>query len=121
MLGGPEYFCETADRYLPKAPVVCKVLSPASGYVNRINTRQLGLSVVSLGGGRRHPDDEIDLPVGLEDIIRLGDPINQGDLLCLIHARDEQSAAVATKSVLDAFEISTESFIGPELIIEEVV
>ncbi|XXK21885.1 thymidine phosphorylase [Arenicellales bacterium nBUS_48] len=120
-LGGPQDFCQTADKYLPKAPVVCNVLSPTSGFVNEINTRQLGLSVVSLGGGRRHPDDEIDLSVGLEHIVRCGDPIKQGDSLCLIHARDKQSAAVATKSVLNAFEISSEPFSGSELIVEEVV
>jgi len=120
-LGGPKDFCQAADNYLPKAPVVCRVLSPTSGYVNKINTRQLGLGVVSLGGGRRHPDDEIDLSVGLEHIVRCGDLIKQGDPLCLIHARDEQSAAVATKSVLNAFEMSSDPFSGPELIVEEVV
>ena len=88
--------------------------------MNEINTRQLGLSVVSLGGGRRHPDDEIDLSVGLEQIVRCGDPIKQGDPLCLVHARDKQSAADATKSVLDAFEIGSEPFSGSELIVEEV-
>ena len=51
-LGGPANFVENAARYLPKAPVELAVERRRGGYVGGIATRDIGLAVVALGGGR---------------------------------------------------------------------
>ena len=60
VLGGPADLLAAPDRHLPAAPVVLPVKAAAGGYVQTIDCRRLGLTVVSLGGGRHRPEDDID-------------------------------------------------------------
>jgi len=94
-LGGPIDFVERADAYLPIAPVRRPVLAARSGYVCGIATREIGLLVVELGGGRRQASDAVDHRVGLSDVIALGRCIEVGDPIAVVHAADEASAAAA--------------------------
>ena len=91
-LGGPLGFSENPQTHLPRAPVVRKVLSPIAGFVSSIDTRALGLAVVQLGGGRTRPEDDINLSVGLDQITRLGNKVEAGDLFCRVHALSESAA-----------------------------
>ena len=51
---------------------------------------------MELGGGRRRETDDIDPAVGLTDVAGLGEDAGR---LATVHARDEQSAAVAEDAV----------------------
>ncbi len=104
-LGGPADFVEKAKSYLPAAPIIRKVEAPRSGFVIGIATRALGLSVVELGGGRRRPDDTIDLAVGLTDLLPVGAEVRAGDTLALVHARSEGQAQAASAAVADTYSI----------------
>ena len=91
-LGGPSDFSQSTNNHLPDASIVRDVCSLRAGFVSAIDTRAIGLAVVQLGGGRTHPDDEIDLSVGLDRIVRLGDRLEVGELICRIHAASEVAA-----------------------------
>ncbi len=54
-----------------------------------VATREIGLAVIALGGGRTRPQDGIDPAVGLTDLARPGDA---GGLLGIVHAADEAGA-----------------------------
>jgi thymidine phosphorylase len=98
-LGGPSDLLENPDRYLTKAPITREVKSTASGFVSRMDTRDLGLAVVALGGGRRRVEDVIDHSVGIEFQVSLGDKIEPGQTLAIIHAADSLRAEDAAKSI----------------------
>jgi thymidine phosphorylase len=104
-LGGPIDFVERADAYLPIAPVQRPVLATRSGYVHGMATREIGLLVVELGGGRRQANDAVDHRVGLSDVIALGRRVEVGDSLALVHAADEASAAAASARLAGLIEI----------------
>ena len=91
-LGGPSDFSQSANNHLPAASIVRDVCSLRAGFVSSIDTRALGLAVVQLGGGRTHPDDEIDLSVGLDRTVRLGDFLEVGEPICRVHAANEAAA-----------------------------
>jgi len=91
-LGGPSDFSQSTNIHLPAASIVRDVYSLRAGFVSSIDTRVLGLAVVQLGGGRTHPDDEIDLSVGLDRIVRLGDRLEVGESICRVHAASEAAA-----------------------------
>ena len=91
-LGGPSDFSQSINIHLPAAPIVRDVCSMRAGFVSSIDTRALGLAVVQLGGGRTHPDDEIDLSVGLDRAVRLGDCLEVGEPICRVHAASEATA-----------------------------
>ncbi|CAO4149739.1 thymidine phosphorylase [Methylorubrum aminovorans] len=107
-LGGPADFVVAADRYLPRAPVVRPVTSQASGVVERIETRAVGLAVIGLGGGRTRPQDAIDPRVGFTDLARPGDRLTKGDPIGMVHAADEAATARAEAALRQAYRIGGE-------------
>ena len=102
-LGGPADFVENYDQYLPKASIIKPVYMEGNGFVTAMNTREVGLSVVKLGGGRSHPADTLDYSVGVTNICRLGDSITPDQPIAMLHASDESSweqAAVMLRNAI---------------------
>ena len=104
-LGGPIDFVERADAYLPVAPMQRPMLAARSGYVGGMATREIGLLVVELGGGRRQASDAVDHRVGISDVIALGRRVEVGEPLVMVHAADEASAAAACARLAGLIEI----------------
>jgi len=99
-LGGPRDVLHQAN--LPQAPVCVPVPAPRAGTVHTWDVRALGLTVVSLGGGRSRPGQRIDPRVGLRDVVGRGAVVSAGDPLAWVHSADESGAQAAVRSVLDA-------------------
>jgi thymidine phosphorylase len=104
-LGGPADLMERPDAHLDKAPIVVPVPALESGYAGATNCRELGLAVVSLGGGRVRPQDPIDFAVGLTGLVELGDRVEAGQPLAMVHARTEAAAGKAVREVQAAYSI----------------
>lgn len=101
-LGGPADFVENYDNYLEKAEIVRPVYAPASGIVQSMDTRALGMAVVSMGGGRRRASDSIDYAVGLSDMISLGEEASADKPLAMVHVRNDDQFSEAEKSIQQA-------------------
>jgi thymidine phosphorylase len=63
------------------------------------------LAVLSLGGGRRRPQDSVDPAVGLSRLLPIGAQVRAGDTLALTHARTESDAEAAMAAVRAAYTI----------------
>lgn len=118
-LGGPADFVEKAARYLPKAPLICAVTAGSSGRVAHVDTRALGLAVVSLGGGRTRAADPIDHAVGLTDLAPLGAWVERDTPLALVHARNEAQFDAAAEAVRAAYGFAADAPSNP-LIVERM-
>lgn len=105
-LGGPADFMEKAEDYLPAAPIIVDVPSPQDGFVSSVATRDLGLAVVALGGGRTRPQDKVDHAVGLTDLLPIGASVNKGDAIAKVHARSKDAADEAIKAVISAYGLA---------------
>ncbi|MBD8900839.1 MULTISPECIES: thymidine phosphorylase [Methylobacterium] len=116
-LGGPADFIEKSDRYCPVAPVVRAVRSLTTGVVSQIETREIGLAVIALGGGRTRPQDGIDPAVGLSSLARPGDA---ADLLGIVHARNETQADAAERALRAAYRITPNAPLPRLAIIERI-
>jgi len=101
-LGGPADFVENYDNYLEKAEIVRPVYAPVAGVVQSMDTRALGMAVVSMGGGRRRASDSIDYAVGLSDMISLGEEASADKPLAMVHVRNDDQFAEAEKSIQQA-------------------
>jgi thymidine phosphorylase len=104
-LGGPADFVENPGAHLAQAQFSRAVAAPEAGHVARIETREIGLAVVELGGGRRRADDVINPAVGLTGLVDLGVKVAAGDPLCVIHADSAAEADAAEAKVLKAYAI----------------
>jgi thymidine phosphorylase len=105
-LGGPADLLENFSKQLQQASFVTDLCVTESGFISGIDVRAIGHTVIELGGGRKQQDDILDLSVGLDQIVELGLPVSSGDLLCRIHAKDEDSANSVSKNLQSAFTIS---------------
>ncbi|QJR15287.1 Thymidine phosphorylase [Usitatibacter palustris] len=94
-LGGPADFVEHAERHLPAAPVQRTFHAASAGYVQSIATREMGLAVIELGGGRRGAGDAIDPRVGFTQVAAPGDRVESGSVLAVVHAATEAHADAA--------------------------
>lgn len=119
-LGGPADLVEHPEKHLSSAPVVVEVVAPREGWIHRIETRELGLAVVELGGGRRRAEDAIDHAVGLSRLPQLGDQVVAGESLGLVHARSHAEAEAASRRVVEAIELSPEASGGQPVIYEVI-
>ncbi|MBB4066471.1 thymidine phosphorylase [Gellertiella hungarica] len=106
MLGGPADLLEAPDRHLPKAPVVVPVPAAEDGYLAACETRDLGMAVIRLGGGRLKPSDSIDHSTGFSDILPLGTAVSKGQPIALLHAPDRESAEHVSGEVARLFRIA---------------
>ncbi|GAA2881275.1 thymidine phosphorylase [Aminobacter niigataensis] len=103
ILGGPADFVANPPKYLPKADVEFAVTAPRNGFVTAIATRDVGLAVVALGGGRTRPQDKVDHAVGITRLLPVGAEVNKGDTLALVHARSASDAEAAAAAVRAAY------------------
>lgn len=101
---------------LPRAPVVMPAPSPVSGYVNHIDAEKVGLVSMHLGGGRETKDSVIDLSVGLLLLRKVGDRVEVGESLAVIHAADEAAALRAVEELAGAYSIVPEKPVRPPFI-----
>jgi thymidine phosphorylase len=105
MQGGPADLLDSPARYLPAAPVVRDLEAATDGYIEFMDTRAIGLSIVGLGGGRRRVEDIIDHRVGLSGFCLVGGSVNRGDPLVTIHAADETAWRAAAEKLFHAIVI----------------
>ncbi len=119
-VGGPLRFVDDWARYLPEASVIFEVPAPDSGHITEIDGEALGLAVVALGGGRQVEDDVIDPAVGLSGIVRLGDKVDKGTPLAVVHAAREDAAQRAAGAVLKAVTIGRDAPMEPTLVHERI-
>ena len=108
-LGGPADFCERPTHYLASAPVQRAVLAPRAGWVRSMATRDIGLLVIALGGGRHQATDAIDARVGFADMVQRAQRVERGSPLAMLHAADADSADMAERRLLELMEIGDEA------------
>ena len=90
---------------LPEAPIKSVIEAPCSGYVHEVHARQVGETAVLLGAGRSKKGDAIDLAVGISVKVKVGEQVEDGQPLFVVHARDETSLALATEQLEKAIVI----------------
>ena len=106
-LGGPTDFAENPDKHLAQAAIVRPVYAETGGYVFAHATRDLGVAIIGLGGGRTQPGAPIDHAVGLSDIAGAGAEVApNGRPLAVVHAADEAAFDAAAQAVRAAMEVS---------------
>jgi pyrimidine-nucleoside phosphorylase len=106
------------DAPRPLAPAH-EVVSPKHGYVTAIDTEKLGYAIIDLGGGRKQLGDALDLSVGLEMLVRLGDVVEQGQPLVRVFAKP-QAAGQVRDELLAAITIGDNPIEAPPLIVERI-
>jgi thymidine phosphorylase len=116
LLGGPADFLMNYSKHLRTAPIAMPVHAESEGMVTSIKTRELGLAVIELGGGRRLASDMIDHAVGLDKLLGKGARANKKTPLCIVYAASEESAKRAAAIVKASYMIGESGKSAPNII-----
>ena len=103
----------------PSAKSIITIQSDVEGYVEKINTLEIGRAAMLLGAGRSNKDDEIDLAVGVKVFKKVGDKVNLGDVIAEIHA-NEKNIDVAIETIKAAYKISSQEVRKNQIILDIV-
>lgn len=119
-LGGPADFVDHPSRYLPSAPVILPVSAERSGWLASCATRDLGMVVVELGGGRRMPSDKIDPSVGISDILPLGTKVEKGEPIASVHGSPKEEAELAVKRIAACYGVADTAMETGTVVLERI-
>jgi len=115
--GDPRVIDDTS--LLPKARIIHEVKSVGSGYVSAIAADRIGVAASIIGAGRERKEDPIDPTVGIVVQKKLGDKVDRGDCLAVLHANDAALLPGAEAIVMDAYTIGDS--LPPPPLVHEVI
>ncbi|RPI06882.1 MAG: thymidine phosphorylase, partial [Ignavibacteriae bacterium] len=104
--GGDIQAIENLEKYpLPKYSM--EVKSSGEGFIDAIDSFELGLTSIALGAGREKIDDTIDMKAGIVLKKKVGDPVTMGDSLALFYTDREEVQESARARISNAFKFSS--------------
>ncbi|MCD4687012.1 MAG: thymidine phosphorylase [Anaerolineae bacterium] len=80
---------------LPGARIREDIRAGKGGYVAQVNAELVARSTLELGAGRARKEDAVDPAVGVMVEVKVGDAVQEGDVLFTIHANDADQLARA--------------------------
>lgn len=102
--GGDDSYVFEPEKFT-RAKYIKEVTAPKAGYLQRIICDEVGICSLILGGGRETKESEIDLTVGLVLHKKVGDKVEEGDVLATIYANDPDKYETAKQRLLAAYII----------------
>lgn len=102
---------------LPQAKYKINVCLKDSGYVEKIITAEIGKAAVILGAGREYKDQAIDLAVGINMLVEIGDAVKADTVVAVIEANDLVKAELAKNIIQNSIKLSSNLVLKPKLIL----
>ena len=117
--GGDARVADEPSR-LPQAKYQVPLAAPRAGFVSDVDALGVALACLRLGAGRTKSGDTIDHAVGVSALVKIGEPVESGAPLCVIHANDEKALAEASAMLAKAIRIG-ETSVAAATLIDEVI
>ncbi|MBI4622583.1 MAG: thymidine phosphorylase [Verrucomicrobia bacterium] len=105
---------------LPQARLKVPLPAPRAGFVCDVDAMGVALAALRLGAGRARAEEQIDHAVGVSALVKIGERVEAGAPLCMIHGNDE-SALAAAKAMLEEAIVVAEHPVKPARLIEEMI
>ena len=105
---------------LPKAKYIEPVYCEEEGYIQEINSKEIGKLAGMLGAGREKKEDKIDPAVGIVLNKKMAEKVQEKEVLAYIHANHEEKLKEAKEKIKEMIQISN-SPVEKESVILEVI
>lgn len=103
-------------RLMPQPAHSIDVKSTAKGQIVDLNALTIGIASQHTGAGREKKEDKIDMSAGIILKCKLGDKVEEGDVLCTVYGNDMKKLEQSAKEALSAYEIGNLMISKPSLI-----
>ena len=97
--GGDISYIENTDKF-SKAKFILPIMADKTGIIDKLDALTIGKLSVYLGAGRMKKEDDIQKEVGFVFNKKIGDKVQKGETLGLVHANDENKAKEVLKNKL---------------------
>ena len=105
-LGGPKKILSSYEKDLSNYSSPKDIFVQNSGWVEKIHTRELGLTLIELGGGRKQVTDKINYGVGYDNVCSVGDKIDSSRPLLTLYSNNMEDDKKLEDRIKDCFVIS---------------
>jgi pyrimidine-nucleoside phosphorylase len=119
--GGDPSICDEAEKFMQGTGILkVPVRSDESGFIVKIQTKEIGEAICEIGGGRRRSSDKIDHEVGFECLKKIGDRVEAGEEIGVIYCRNDSQALKIGNRIKNAYKVSAEQLPSENLIKAEI-
>lgn len=115
--GGDITYLENLEK-LPKAKYKEPIYSETNGFVQEIDSKEIGKLAGFLGAGREKKEQDIDATVGIVLAKKVAHKVNNKDVLAYVHANDEEKLQIAKQKLKDIIKISQDNVLKENTIWE---
>ena len=105
-LGGPVDILSSYKKYLEVSSFKKEIFSKRAGWIKNIKTRELGLILIELGGGRKQITDKINYNVGYNNVLNVGDKIDSSQPILTVYTDSINDYENVREKIEDCFIIS---------------
>jgi pyrimidine-nucleoside phosphorylase len=84
---------------------VYHITASTNGYISQLETYKIGIASQILGAGRSKMDDVIDHKVGIIVNKKIGDKVDEGDIIFEVRANDENRLNQAVEILENSYKI----------------
>ena len=117
--GGDIAYLENIEKF-QKASYIEPIYSQDNGYIQEIDSKEVGKLAGILGAGREKKEDKIDPSVGIILTKKVADEVKENDVLAYIHANDEEKLREVKERLKEIIKISQQSMIKEKTIWEVI-
>jgi thymidine phosphorylase len=108
------------DAPLPVAPRTEVVAAERDGWLTRLDALAVGTAAWRLGAGRARKEDDVDPAAGVVLGASLGQRVEQGQPLAVLHAATPELLAEGRAALRGAYDITDEPVAAAPLVLEKV-
>jgi pyrimidine-nucleoside phosphorylase len=119
--GGDAGICDNPEILFDDRIIKVQVRCPEGGFIDEIDTTEIGRAISSIGGGRMRMEDKIDPAVGFACNKKLGDAVREHEVLGTLFCRNETQAALILAKLQMAYKISGERPVRRFELVKEVI
>lgn len=110
---------EEIDDYskFPQTEYNVEIKAKKGGWISEIKAEQMGVASLILGAGRETKESEIDLSAGMILRKKVGDRVEENEVLATLHTNRENKIQEATLRVNESITLSDTEVAKPKLIL----
>jgi len=102
---------------LPAAAVRTDFTAPASGFIEAIDSFQIGMAAIDTGAGRKVKEDAIDYGSGFVFQAKVGDRIEQGQTIVTVYSDHPERMPAVLERLGQAIRIGPHPVAGPKMVL----
>jgi len=103
-----------------RAPLKAELRAERTGFVASIEAYKTGLAAVHLGAGRSRAEDSVRPDVGIELLKKAGEPVQPGELCCVMYGAERDALERARRLMSEAYHFGGAAEAPARLILEEI-